>query len=73
VNWIITRNNRPVKRDGIPCLSIGVFREELVKACEEGWRVISYFGIPGDKDKRNGNWMLIAIMAGDDRSELRVT
>jgi Ni,Fe-hydrogenase III large subunit len=73
VNWIITRNNRPVRRDGIPCLSIGVFREELINACVEGWRVVSFFGIPGEEGKRDGAWRLIAVMAGDDRSELRIT
>ncbi|MCU0290133.1 MAG: NADH-quinone oxidoreductase subunit C, partial [Acidobacteria bacterium] len=64
---------RAVDRDQIPCLSLALFREELVKVCKGGKRVVSFFGLPPEKGNTKEGWLLYAIMADDERSELCVT
>ncbi|HLP59577.1 MAG TPA: NADH-quinone oxidoreductase subunit C, partial [Candidatus Deferrimicrobium sp.] len=73
MNWIVTRNNRTVDREQIPCLDTALFREELLKACSGDKRVVAFFGLPPEKGNIKEGWLLYAVMADDERSELLVT
>jgi len=80
MNRQITINNRAVARKDIPCLSLTEFRAEMVKAYQQGLRVVSFFGMPangrgrgraGEKDA--GALLLYAVLADDDSSTLAIT
>ena len=60
------RNRRAVSWAAVPLEPGERFRENLVRALAEGWRLISLFGLPdGDDDTR-----LVAIVADDARGQL---
>ncbi|MGE5341739.1 MAG: NADH-quinone oxidoreductase subunit C [Candidatus Omnitrophota bacterium] len=72
MNRLITRNNRVVSRTDIPCLSISLFRDEVIHASKQGMRVVSFFGM-SDETNRSGDIFLYAILAGDEQSVLTIT
>jgi Ni,Fe-hydrogenase III large subunit len=60
------RNRRAVPWTSVPLESGERFRETLVQALAQGWRLASLFGLPdGDDDTR-----LVAILADDVRGQL---
>lgn len=76
MNRQITINNRAVARKDIPCLSLTEFRAEMVKAYQQGLRVVSFFGLPTGEpggERNTGGVLLYAVLADDDSSTLALT
>ncbi|HXJ29706.1 MAG TPA: NADH-quinone oxidoreductase subunit C [Gemmatimonadales bacterium] len=61
------RNRRAVPWKSVPRESFDRFRERLVEAVAQGWRLTSLFGMP-EKDDRT---RLVAILADDVRGDLQ--
>jgi Ni,Fe-hydrogenase III large subunit len=63
------RNRRAVPWGSVPLESTEQFRETVIQAVTDGWRLVSFFGLPdGDDEAR-----LVAILADDARGELGAT
>jgi Ni,Fe-hydrogenase III large subunit len=63
------RNRRAVPWGAVPLESTERFRETVIGAVTDGWRITSLFGLPdGDTESR-----LVAILADDARGELGAT
>jgi Ni,Fe-hydrogenase III large subunit len=63
------RNRRSVPWASVPLEMEGAFRETVLAAVADGWRLISYFGMPeGQTDTR-----LVAILAEDATGSLGAT
>ena len=63
------RNRRTVPFDAVPLERVERFRESVLEAVSEGWRLISLFGMPEGSDLTR----LVAILANDAAGELDAT
>ncbi len=68
MNWIITKNNKPVKLKDIPVLPVVNLRTEIISRCGEGKRVISFFANTTGK-----NTSLFTALADDENSQILVS
>ncbi|HTH64935.1 MAG TPA: NADH-quinone oxidoreductase subunit C [Gemmatimonadales bacterium] len=63
------RNRRAVPWKSVPRESLDSFRESLVQAVADGWRLVSLFGMP----ERDDQTRLVAVLADDVRGDLMVS
>jgi len=63
------RNRRAIPWGSVPLESLDAFRDTLVRATAEGWRLASLFGLPDGEDQTR----LVAILADDIGGELGAT
>ena len=68
MKWILTQNNIPINLNKIPVFDILKLREQTIKECEIGKRVIGFFG----KKERN-QIILYIILADDEDSNLLIS
>jgi hypothetical protein len=59
-------NRRTVRLDQIPESAIESFRDAIVTAVDEGWRIVSLFGTP----ETATSVRLIVVVADDERGQL---
>ena len=63
------RNRRAVPLSAVPVEPVEQFRESVVEAVADGWRLASLFGMPEESDQTR----LVAILADDVGGELGAT
>jgi Ni,Fe-hydrogenase III large subunit len=63
------RNRRAMPFDAAPTESVDGFRETIISAVQNGWRIAAMFGMPEDADRTR----LVSVLAHDGRGELGVT
>jgi Ni,Fe-hydrogenase III large subunit len=68
MNWIISKNNQTLKLEDIPENSIVRIREDVLKYCRNGMRVVAFFGCQEAK-----NVKLFIVLANDSTSSLLVS
>jgi len=68
MNWIITRNNKPVNINSIPLVEIEKLRPDIIKKSGEGMRPVSFFSF-----KKSKEIILYIIMADDENSHLLIS
>jgi len=68
MNWIITKNNKPVKTKDIPQISIDILRKDIIEHFRNGKRVVSFFG-----NKQKDKIVLYVVMADDENSRLFIS
>jgi Ni,Fe-hydrogenase III large subunit len=67
MQWINTKNNRPVALNDIPDISMEALRTQIIEFCRKGARVVSFFGNP------DGNSIKIySVLADDETSNLYI-
>ncbi len=67
MNWITTRNNKPVPLKKIPVLDIETLREESITQVKNGRRVIGFFGA-----RKPSGVMLYVVLADDENSMVSI-
>ena len=67
MEYIITKNNKPVKLKEIPRLDMRSFREQTAKMTRDGMRPVLYFGL-----KQGKSVFLYSVLADDDDSRLYI-
>lgn len=67
MKWIHTKNNRPVRLKDIPEMTMEELRDQIVRCCREGRRVISFFGMPKGSMTR-----VFAVLADDEANRLYI-
>jgi Ni,Fe-hydrogenase III large subunit len=60
------RNRRAISLASVPTEPFDRFRQTVIEAARNGWRVIAFFGMPEDGDRVR----LLAVLADDIRGEL---
>lgn len=68
MNWIATRNNKPVRTAGIPRLTIAELRREILDSTADALRPVSFFAHP-----ENGRFTLFAVLADDENSNILIS
>jgi len=68
MKWINTKNNRPVRMQEIPEMSMEELRSQIIRRCREGRRVVSFFGMP-----KGAGTLVIAVLADDEASRLYIS
>jgi Ni,Fe-hydrogenase III large subunit len=63
------RNRRAVPFGAIAHESIENFRQTVIEAVSADWRIVSFFGVPEDRDRTR----LIAVLADDQTGQLGAT
>jgi Ni,Fe-hydrogenase III large subunit len=63
------RNRRAVPFGAVPEESVGAFRDTVIVAVRDGWRVVALFGMPETSDATR----VVAVLADDARGELGAT
>jgi len=63
------RNRRAIPWASVPLEPISRFRDEVIGAVRDGWRVIAFLGTP----ERDGATRVLAVLASDERGELGAT
>ncbi|MBU0712182.1 NADH-quinone oxidoreductase subunit C [bacterium] len=67
MNWAITKNLQAIQVHDIPRLPLNTFREQLLKACKQGKRLVQFFG-----DAETDGIVLYTVLADDEHSYLYV-
>jgi Ni,Fe-hydrogenase III large subunit len=67
-DFLFVRNNHPVSLAEIPRFSPDDFRERILQAVANGWRIAAFFGQPA----ANGQILLFAVLAGDAEGQLQI-
>ena len=60
------RNRRAIPLASVPRVEPAEFRETVVEAVRDGWRVVAFFGTP----EPPGQVLLMTILAKDERGHL---
>ena len=60
------RNRRAIPLAALPRESVGRFRDAVLQAIRDGWRLVAFFGSPAAA----GQTLLIAVLGQDERGEL---
>ncbi len=60
------RNRRSIPFASVPFEPFGAFRDAVLEAVHDGWRVGAFFGMP----ERRGGTRLVAVLAQDESGEL---
>jgi Ni,Fe-hydrogenase III large subunit len=60
------RNRRAIPLGALPMEPIGQFRDTVLQAVQDGWRLVAFFGSPA----ADAQTQLIAVLARDERGEL---
>ncbi len=68
MNWIITRNNKPVDINSIPLIEIEKLRQDIIKKSSEGMRPLSFFCF-----RKGRKIFLYVIMADDENSRVLIS
>lgn len=68
MNWIISKNNQTLKLKEIPETAIGSLREDVLKHCGAGMRIVAFFG-----RQDAANVKLFIVLADDAASSLFVS
>lgn len=67
MNFTVTKNCKPVNIKEIPLINITELTNELIQKCNEGKRVIGFFG------NKNNGVDLFVVLADDDSSSILIT
>src|SRR5579885_1012666 len=67
-DFLFVRNNHPVSLAEIPRFSPDDFRERILQAVANGWRIAAFFGQPA----AHGQILLFAVLAGDAEGQLQI-
>jgi Ni,Fe-hydrogenase III large subunit len=60
------RNRRATRLDALPSLDIAALGDAMTTAVDDGWRIVSLFGMPEDA----GSLRVVAVLADDERGQL---
>lgn len=65
-NSIGLRNRRAIPLAAVPLETVSRFRDAVLQAIRDGWRLVAFFGCPAT----TGQTLLIAVLGQDERGEL---
>ena len=68
MNWVVTRNNKPVAAADLPELTMRELREEILLQTENGRRVVSFFPL-----RREKGILIHTVLADDEDSNLLIS
>jgi len=68
MNWITTKNNRPLKIIDIPLLQSEILLSEVIKQCKNKKRPVGFFGTEEDQNIR-----LFVLLADDANSDINIS
>jgi Ni,Fe-hydrogenase III large subunit len=60
------RNRRAIPFGAVPVESPDGFREVVIRAIRDGWRLVALFGVP----EGDGRTRVVAVVAGDEKGQL---